>query len=84
MFPYTTLFRSWLRSADYVRLKNLEIGYNLPQSLTNRLKIDGFRVYIGGTNLLTWAPDLPSFDPESTAQDYPLSKVMSIGASLTF
>jgi TonB-linked SusC/RagA family outer membrane protein len=74
----------WLRSADYVRLKNLEIGYNLPHSMTTRLKIDGFRFYVGGTNVLTWAPHMPSFDPESTAQDYPLSKVYSLGASLTF
>jgi hypothetical protein len=74
----------WLRSDDYVRLKNLEIGYNLPHSMTTRLKIDGFRFYVGGTNVLTWAPHMPSFDPESTAQDYPLSKVYSLGASLTF
>lgn len=74
----------WLRSADYVRLKNIEIGYNLPESLTTKLHIGGFRIYIGGLNLITWCPSLPSFDPESTYQDYPLSKVINVGASLTF
>ncbi len=74
----------WLRSADYVRLKNLEVGYNMPQSINSKLNIEGFRIYVGGTNLITWAPDLPSFDPESSAQDYPLSKVINLGAVLTF
>jgi TonB-dependent starch-binding outer membrane protein SusC len=74
----------WLRSADYIRLKNIEIGYNLPKSLNSKLHIDGFRVYVGGLNVITWCPTLPSWDPESTAQDYPLSKVINIGAALTF
>jgi len=74
----------WLRSADYVRLKNLEIGYNIPQSVLTRLHIDALRFYVGGTNLITWCPDIKSFDPESTAQDYPLTRVMNVGVSLTF
>ena len=74
----------WLRNADYVRLKNIEIGYNLPASVNSKLRIDGFRIYVGGTNLITWCPDLPSFDPESVSTNYPLSKVINVGAALTF
>ncbi len=74
----------WLRNADYVRLKNMEIGYNLPASINSRLRIDGFRIYVGGLNLLTWCPGLPSFDPESVGTNYPLSKVINVGAALTF
>ena len=74
----------WLRSADYVRLKNLEIGYNFPSSINSRLHIDGFRIYVGGLNLITWCPGLPSFDPESVSTNYPLSKVINVGAALTF
>ena len=74
----------FLRSADYIRLKNIEVGYNMPQSLTSTLKIDGLRVYLGGTNVITWCPTLTSFDPESTYQNYPLHRVFSVGASLTF
>lgn len=73
-----------LRSADYLRLKNVEIGYNFPKSINTKLGIDGFRVYVGGLNIITWCPTLPSFDPESTYQDYPLSKVFNLGATLTF
>ena len=35
----------WVRNSDYMRLKNLEIGYALPQKLIQRVGIDGFRVY---------------------------------------
>ena len=73
-----------LRSADYVRLKNVEIGYNMPQSLNTKLNIDGLRIYVGGLNLITICPGLPSFDPESVYQDYPLNKIINVGASLTF
>ena len=67
-----------------MRLKNVEIGYNIPESLVTKLRIDGFRIYVSGLNLITWCPTLPSFDPESTYQDYPLNKVINVGASLTF
>jgi len=78
---YNTYF---LRSADYVRLKNIEIGYNLPQSVTSKLAIDALRVYINGINLLTICPGIENFDPESVSENYPLHKVISVGASLTF
>jgi TonB-linked SusC/RagA family outer membrane protein len=74
----------WLRSADYVRLKNIEIGYSIPESFSSKLKIDGLRIYVGGLNLLTYCPTLPSFDPESIATDYPLNKVINVGATLNF
>jgi len=74
----------WLRSADYVRLKNIEIGYNMPESINTRLHINGLRIYAGGLNLITWCPSLKSFDPESNSRDFPLSKVINVGATLTF
>ena len=73
-----------LRSADYMRLKNVEFGYNFPESINSKLKIAGCRIYVSGLNLITWCPTLPSFDPESTYQDYPLNKVINIGVNLTF
>ena len=74
----------WLRSNNYMRLKILEVGYNLPKSVNDKLGIDGFRIYVGGTNLVTWASELQSFDPESTYQDYPLHRVINLGASINF
>ena len=77
----------WLHNTDYLRLKNLELGYNLPAALNERLGIQALRIYVSGFNLLTWTPDLKDFDPEqdnSSGQSYPVQKVVNAGLSLTF
>jgi len=55
----------WYRDASYLRLKNLEIGYNLPKSLVSKIKIQGVRVYVNGLNLITWTDNFYDFDPEA-------------------
>ena len=75
----------WLRSTDYIRLKNLEIGYDVSSIQAIRdMGISNFRIYFTGLNLLT-LDKLTDFDPESTsANSYPLNKVFNVGVSLTF
>jgi TonB-linked SusC/RagA family outer membrane protein len=75
----------WLRSTDYMRLKNIEIGYNIAALRSVReLGIEDLRVYFTGLNLITF-DKLKDFDPESTSStSYPLNKVFNIGVSLTF
>ncbi len=76
----------WLFSKNYIRLKNLELGYRLPASLTERIRIDGLRVYVNGLNLLTF-DSLDFFDPESNngaGTYYPQSRIINLGANLTF
>jgi hypothetical protein len=50
----------------YTRLKNLTLGYTLPQSLTNKIKMTSLRAYVGLENFITWdhLGDLP-IDPET-------------------
>ncbi len=73
----------WLANTNYMRLKNFEIGYSLP-SLVNKLGLNGVRIYLSGTNLLT-LDKLKNFDPESTsATAYPLNRTLNIGANITF
>lgn len=70
---------------DYIRLKNVEIGYNLPPSLTTRMGINNLRVYANGFNLLTWS-DFP-LDPEArnaSGSYYPQKRVFNLGLSLSF
>jgi TonB-linked SusC/RagA family outer membrane protein len=76
----------WLHKTDYVRLKNIELGYTLPE-FTQKYGIKGMRVYVNGFNLLTYSPDYKDFDPElssGSGQGYPLQKVINGGLSLTF
>jgi hypothetical protein len=73
-----------------MRLKNLQIGYALPKSVTSMLKIQRARFYVSGDNLLTFSDITGVFDPELLGGDwgegklYPLSKVISVGVNINF
>ncbi|WP_205500071.1 SusC/RagA family TonB-linked outer membrane protein [Rufibacter psychrotolerans] len=73
----------WLRSGDYWRLKNLEIGYTLPAGLTQKVKLATVRVFFNGTNLLTKA-EFDEVDPEVSAGGYPLVRTVSGGLNVKF
>ncbi|WP_246197661.1 TonB-dependent receptor [Chitinophaga agrisoli] len=76
----------WFRNTDYVRLKNVEIGYNLSSLLKKRIGISNLRVYANCLNLFT-IDKLGILDPESingNGQYYPQSRVINAGFSLTF
>ncbi len=83
----------WVRNSDYARLKNIEIGYTLPQSLIKKVGIESVRVYASGLNIATLT-GLKDFDPESpntangsiwvNSQVYPLNKTYAVGLSVTF
>jgi TonB-linked SusC/RagA family outer membrane protein len=74
----------WLHETDYIRLKNIEIGYNLPDGVLNTLGLAGFRVYANGLNLLTLSKE-KLIDPELTSgQAYPLQRIFNFGLTLTF
>ncbi len=53
----------FLEDGSYVRLKNVTLGYNLPQNVVNRAGLQSLRVYVTGQNLLTFT-DYSGFDPE--------------------
>lgn len=75
-----------LFSKDYVRLKNIELGYYLPTALLERLKINDLRLFVNGLNLFT-IDKYNIFDPESTNQSgqyYPQARVINTGLTLTF
>ncbi len=76
----------YMMSTDYVRLKNVEIGFTLPEDIGKRVGIKGLRIYANGLNLATWAKQ-DIFDPESlnsSLQYYPQSRVINLGATVTF
>jgi len=77
----------WLRSADYIRLKNFELGYTIPEALGRKAGLSNLRVYANGLNLANILNKLDSFDPESDnalGQYYPQARVINFGASLRF
>ncbi len=76
----------WYRSTDYLRLKNVQVGYTLPSNLVNRVGLKSARFYVNAVNLITW-DQFDVFDPETDNQDgtvYPQKKVYNVGVNLTF
>lgn len=77
----------FLRSTDYVRLKNMELGYSLPKSVLDRIGIRKLRIFVSGYNLLTYSPYYKNFDPEASngqGWSYPLQRVVNTGVSINF
>lgn len=75
----------WLKSNDYLRLKNVELGYSFPKMLMSRIGMEKVRVYVTGLNLYTW-DYLKIFDPEIADGNgtYPQQMVVNFGVSLTY
>lgn len=71
----------WLRTADYLKIQNVQIGYTLPQSALERVNIKYLRVYLSGQNLAT-ITGYDGFDPEGGW--YPLARTFSFGFNLQF
>ncbi len=74
----------WLRDGSYLRLKTLEVGYTLPKSVVNSIRLNNVRVFFRGNNLLTfskfdwWDPELGS----SNGQQYPLARTFTLGLTV--
>ncbi|MFO7852747.1 MAG: SusC/RagA family TonB-linked outer membrane protein [Bacteroidota bacterium] len=76
----------WLRDASYLRLKNLELGYNFSGGFLRRLGISKMRAFLNGYNLLTF-DSLDITDPETRTGDrptYPLIKIYNVGLNVNF
>jgi hypothetical protein len=79
----------YLQNAAYIRLKNVQLGYSLPASLTQKIRISKLRLFVSGENLWTGTSMFKTFDPETIdggwgGNVYPLSKTISAGLSINF
>ncbi|UZH55415.1 TonB-dependent receptor [Salinimicrobium tongyeongense] len=85
--PQNSTTSYWLRSTDYLRMKNLQIGYNIPQNILERWNISRLRVYYSAQNLFTVTNYLEGWDPEAPSgrgSSYPVVMTNSVGLNLTF
>jgi TonB-linked SusC/RagA family outer membrane protein len=80
----------WIKDASYLRLKNAEIGYTIPGDLLKKYEVSYLRLYINGSNLLTWDSLLPGLDPESVGGvqanivPYPVTRTINLGLNVKF
>ena len=78
----------WLQDASYLRLKNLQLSYTIPNDITNRLGADLLRVYVNAQNWWTWT-DMAQVDPErnhrsGTMHHYPSVRTLTFGLNVSF
>jgi hypothetical protein len=83
----------FLEDASFLRLRNLQLGYTLPQKLAAAMRLDRLRVYAGAYNLLTFTkytgfdPDLSNTGIFSRGVDrgyYPMSRSYVFGLNIGF
>ncbi|SHM99325.1 TonB-linked outer membrane protein, SusC/RagA family [Cyclobacterium lianum] len=85
---------NFLFDASFVRIRNVMLGYEMPQELVSRFKLTRLNVYANVANLYTWT-DYPGYDPESTTTgsnvvnagldylNYPLPRTYTLGLKIT-
>lgn len=101
---FTTGASSWQRHSkylydgDFIRLRALTVGFDLPRSATDRIGINSMRFFVRGNNLLTWVKDDNLlFDPEvdvdsqggdvtpgETGLETPPARTIAVGVNLSF
>lgn len=83
----------WLRPTDYLRLKNVELGYNFNEKLVSKIGLKNARIYSNAANLITWFKlNIYDIDPESlnasgtveAYSSYPQQKIVNFGLQVTF
>lgn len=86
----------YLQNAAYLRLKNLSVGYTIPEQITQSVKIDKARIFFSGGNLFELTDISPAFDPEGLDEDpdagrsngngfiYPIQRTYTLGLEVNF
>ncbi len=86
----------YLQNAAYMRLKNLQIGYTLPNHITQKIGMSNVRIFFSAENVFTITGLPDGFDPETihtgygsgddmwSSKTYPLSRTFSTGISINF
>jgi TonB-linked SusC/RagA family outer membrane protein len=93
--PANRISTRQIEDGSYLRLKNLQLAYNLPTPVINKLKLQSLRVYVTAQNYLTWTnysgydPEVNRFGQDSRSQgfdyaSYPAAKTLLFGLNVGF
>jgi outer membrane protein OmpA-like peptidoglycan-associated protein len=84
----------WVKSGDFLRIANLQVGYNLPQNICSKIAVEKARIYVGVQNLLTISGYNKYGDPECGIGSvlysgldtgrYPQPRTFMAGVNVTF
>jgi hypothetical protein len=89
-FPGGTGHNLWsdrrLFDGSYIRLKSINVSYQLPVNLTNKMRMNSMTVFARAENLITWT-EYPGLDPEVFSRqqtNFPLPRTFEVGAEIKF
>ena len=79
----------WTFNSSFLRVKNIQIGYNLPKNFLLKYKIQGCRIYVNGENLASFDNYYQGWDPEmdnggENGSFYPIIATYTAGISIKF
>ncbi|TCD28356.1 TonB-dependent receptor [Pedobacter psychrodurus] len=79
----------WIANAEYLRLKNVEIGYTFKPTFLSKVGLKSTRIYANANNLVTWSKMLKGVDPESASlpansEAYGLVRTVNLGINVNF
>lgn len=95
---YNYQISDWsMQNGAYIRLKNIVVGYTLPQTISERVKIERLRIYFAANDIWEWSKIQDKWDPEQTANvgaysgrpyqgydRYPFYRLLTFGVNVTF
>ena len=73
----------WYKPVHFLKLRNMEIYYKVPQALLSKLSLTAAKVFVQGENLLSF-DNVDAMDAEVLSTAYPLFKGVNVGVTLTF
>ena len=83
----------YVEDGSFLRLQNIQLGYTIPQDITQKVKIEKARIFAGATNLFTLT-NYTGFDPAASTGEpigsgidygfYPAPRIYTFGLNLTF
>ena len=75
----------FLKNGSFIRLKNIELSYSLPQNWIKKVGMTNCRLYVNANNLVTWDHLNELCDPESNGSNrYPIMKTVNFGVNIKF
>ncbi|GAT62007.1 TonB-dependent receptor [Paludibacter jiangxiensis] len=78
----------WIRNASFLRIKNIQIGYTIPQTILHKIGLQYCRIYVSGENLYNFNSFYKGWDPENqigtgdAPSYYPINSVFSFGCNI--
>ena len=79
----------WLTDADFLAIRNINLSYNLSDSVTDKIGVNNFRLFVSGENLFMWTKRTgldPQYNLQGTGSgnDYAPNRVISFGVNVSF